>query len=78
MGLVYPGQTVKTLSGHSIRANDAVSGERVAVKASDEAMQDNGLASVQQVAERKYDDGDLEPDGSVYVRIGDFGSVGSP
>lgn len=77
MGLIYTGQEADMETGHSIGAKDANSGERVIVHASREAIQDYGPARVREVAEVKYDSGDLEPDGKVFVRTSDFDPVGN-
>lgn len=48
-----------------------MSGQNVPVRVSDEALQDHGLEQSKAVAEHKYDAGQIEPDGVVWVRVGD-------
>ena len=72
MPLLFPGQTTPHPEGGlSIRATDVATNAPVLVRASDEAIQDYGLPTVQSVAERKYDAGQTEPNGGVWVRTAD-------
>jgi hypothetical protein len=68
MPLNFTGETVKTLTGLSIRAKDS-KGEPVTVKASSEALQDYGLERVREVASKKYDAGQTEIDGSIVIVV---------
>jgi hypothetical protein len=73
MPLQFPGQTSQHHEGGlNVRAKDAASGQNVPVRISDEAIQDHGLDKAKAVAERKYDAGQTEPNGGVWVRVGDF------
>jgi len=71
MPLAFPGETTQTISGVSIRAIDPT-GKTIVVMASLEAVQDQGLFDVQQVASKKYDSGQLESNGTIVVRSSDF------
>lgn len=73
MPLDFPGQTAPHPDGGlSVRALDSTSGQNVPVRVSDEALQDHGLEQSKVVAEHKYDAGQTEADGVVWVRVGDF------
>ena len=72
MPLIFPGETIETLTCVSIKATDSSTGEPVIVKASHEAIQDYQLCGVQEVASDKYDRGQIEADGSIIVRTADF------
>lgn len=73
MPLEFPGQTAAHPDGGlSVRATDPASGQNVPVRIPDEAIQDHGLDQAKAVAERKYDAGQTEPNGGVWVRVGDF------
>ena len=69
MPLNFTGRTVESpdLTGISVQAEDAATGEPVFVKSSHEAIQNYGLSRVQQVASDKYDKGKTQSDGSVRV-----------
>jgi hypothetical protein len=72
MPLYFPGETVPTTKGTvSIRAKDQ-SGASVVVISALEAIQDHGLPRVKDVASNKYDNRQLEPDGSIFVSKNDF------
>ncbi len=73
MPLDFPGETAPHPEGGlGIRAKDAATGKSVPVRASDEAIQDHGLERAKAVAEHKYDAGQTEENGGVWVRVGDF------
>lgn len=71
MPLDYPGPEVATTEGLSIRARDLATGKYVRVLVSDHAIQDHGLGRCKVVGSDKYDRGDLEPEGHVFVRTSD-------
>ena len=71
MPLEFPGEATETPAGVSIRAIDPA-GKQVVVIASHESIQDHGLSRVQQVASGKYDNGQVEPNGTIVVRNADF------
>jgi hypothetical protein len=69
MPLNFTGKTIESpdLTGISIQAEDAATGNPVVVKSSHEAIQAYGLSRVQEVASDKYDKGKTQSDGSVRV-----------
>ena len=72
--LHFTGKTHQSFdSGTLIEATDATTGTRVVVRATDEAMQDCGMAAIQSAASQKYDRRQLEGDGRVLVRTEDCG-----
>lgn len=70
MGLLFSGRRETTDLGESFEAFDG--DKRVIVKASSEAVQDYGLPAVRECASRKYDAGNLTPDGFVQVFTADL------
>jgi hypothetical protein len=73
MALIFTGRTAPRTDGATgVQAKDATTGENVPVKVSSEVMEDHGLGAAQQVADQKHSAGNLEPDGSVWVRVDDF------
>jgi hypothetical protein len=70
MPLIFTGQQAKTMTGVSLQATNS-EGESVVVQASDEAIQDFGMGRVQDVASNKYDKGQTEGDGSIFIRTVD-------
>lgn len=71
MGLIFSGVTAIHLEGGiSLQATDSETGDRVKVRASQEAMKDYGASRVHTVASEKYDQDILE-DGWVWVRAHD-------
>ena len=71
MPLSFPGDSVPTQSGFSLKGIDTATKKRVAVKASNEAISDYGLVIVQKTTSSKYDAGDIEDDGSVTIHTAD-------
>ena len=71
MGLSFTGEVVKTLTGLSLRAGDS-NETIVAVKVSDEILQDFGIERAKEVAQRKHGSDQLETDGTIEVRTSDF------
>jgi hypothetical protein len=57
--------------GTSFRAKDQ-HGKPVAVRVSEEALQDYELSQIKQVASDKYDAGTIEANGTVTVRTADL------
>jgi hypothetical protein len=72
MGLKYSGEQASDLSNVSLEAFDASTGKRVVVKVSTEAYDDYGLEKAMEAGERKYDLGQLEPNGTVRVTTTDI------
>jgi len=70
MGLIFTGEQVRTVSGVSLRATDQ-NGKVVAVKLSDEVLQDFGIDLAKDAAVQKYSNGQIEADGSIDVRTSD-------
>lgn len=64
MPLTFNGRSVKTEDYISLQAKDS-GGTTVPVKVSLEAHQDFSLPDIYQVASDKFDQGEVEPDGSV-------------
>jgi hypothetical protein len=72
MGLSFSGRSEPTETGLSVQAKDAATNAPVSVKISHEALHNYGLDSAMAKAEEKYDQGFVEADGGVWVRVGDF------
>jgi hypothetical protein len=70
MPLNFSGEAVETLNGLTLRATDS-NGKTVVVRASSQAIQDYGQSVVERVASDLFDRGQLEADGSVFVRTRD-------
>jgi hypothetical protein len=62
---------VETEFGVSVQGIDVYTKATVPVMVSPEVIRDHGLALAQLVGSNKYDRGEKEPDGSVFVRTGD-------
>jgi hypothetical protein len=69
MPLKFTGKSFESrdLTGISIQAEDAGTGESVVVKSSHEAIRIYGLSRVQEVASNKYDKAKTQSDGSIRV-----------
>jgi hypothetical protein len=74
MPLIFSTKVVEGTSGSSFKAKDANSGVTVIVVLSMEVTQDFGIEDAMRLAEKKYDSGMLEDDGSILVRPSDFSS----
>jgi hypothetical protein len=68
MPLHFTNQTIENLTV-PIQATDSATRKTVVVKASYEALRHHGLQWVQEVAVAKYDSGEVESDGSIFVGI---------
>ena len=71
MPLNFTYDMIDWTSSVSLHAIDAT-GKRVVIMVSHEAMHDYGASHSREVASDKYDNGLIEPDGTVVVRTSDF------
>lgn len=73
MPLQFSGRTqLRTDGSTGVHATDAQTNKNVVVRVAQEVLDHKTLQQATVVAERKYDAGNLEADGSVFVRSADF------